>query len=200
MAEKFCDYLYGNHFNVITDSNPLTYILTTAKLDATSFRWLAALSTFSLKPVYTPGKLNADADGLSRRPLGELSNDLKSQKMRAQICQFTRDHLSDPDNINAVDQAVVTAISERHLFYSDYLDAQCGAALVETLNTSTRAVPEMYGKEGQLGESSAIPHLTEVKLASKQRTDYCFKHVIHQLECGEKPPPTLRQELPEFPL
>ncbi len=31
---------------ILTDSNPLTYLLTTAKLDATSYRWLAALSTF----------------------------------------------------------------------------------------------------------------------------------------------------------
>lgn len=49
MTEKFSDYLYGNHFTVVTDSNPLTYILTSAKLDATSYRWLAALSTFSFK-------------------------------------------------------------------------------------------------------------------------------------------------------
>lgn len=66
VAKKFGDYLYGNHFTVVMDSNPLTYILTTAKLDATSYRWLATLSTFSFKLVYRPGKQNADADGLSR--------------------------------------------------------------------------------------------------------------------------------------
>lgn len=140
-----------------------------------------------------------DADGLSRRPRGELSDDPKSQKDRERICQFTRDHISDPDNINAVDQAVVTAICERHLVCSDCSDAQGGTALVETLTTSTRAVPEIYGK-GQFGKPSAIPHLTDVELASKQRTDQCLKHVIHQLEGGEKPPPTLRKELPELPL
>lgn len=47
VTEKFSDYLYGNHFTVVTDSNPLTYILTSAKFDVTSYRWLAALSTFS---------------------------------------------------------------------------------------------------------------------------------------------------------
>lgn len=46
VTEKFCDYLYGGSFTVVTDSNPLTYILTTAKLDATSYHWLSALSTF----------------------------------------------------------------------------------------------------------------------------------------------------------
>lgn len=38
VTAKFSDYLYGTDFAVVTDSNPLTYILTSAKLDATSYR------------------------------------------------------------------------------------------------------------------------------------------------------------------
>ena len=34
-CERFHDYLYGNTFTVYTDNNPLTYVLSTAKLDAT---------------------------------------------------------------------------------------------------------------------------------------------------------------------
>lgn len=151
VAEKFCDYLFGNRFTVVTDSNPLTYILTTAKLDATSYRWLATLSTFSFKLVYRPGKQNSDADGLSRRPHGELSDDSKSQKERERICQFTRDHLSDPNDVDAVDQAVIQAICERHLVYSNNLDVNTCVTLVETLTTSTKAIPDSYGKEDQCG-------------------------------------------------
>lgn len=33
---------------LVTDNNPLTYLLTTANLDAASQRWLAALSTDNL--------------------------------------------------------------------------------------------------------------------------------------------------------
>ncbi len=51
---------------MITDSNPLNYILTSAKLDATSYRWLSALSTFSFTLYYRPGKSNLDVDALSR--------------------------------------------------------------------------------------------------------------------------------------
>ena len=32
---------------VVTDSNPVKHVLSTAKLDALSYRWLAALSTFT---------------------------------------------------------------------------------------------------------------------------------------------------------
>ena len=38
ITEKFKDYLYGGNFEVFTDNNPLTYILTSAKLDATTQR------------------------------------------------------------------------------------------------------------------------------------------------------------------
>ena len=46
VTDKFHDYLYDNTFNVVTDNNPLTYILTSAKLDATGHRWLAALGSY----------------------------------------------------------------------------------------------------------------------------------------------------------
>lgn len=68
VTEKFQDYLYGANFTVVTDNNPLTYVLTSAKLDAASHRWLAALSTFSFKLQYRAGRHNLDADYLSRRP------------------------------------------------------------------------------------------------------------------------------------
>lgn len=69
VVDKFKDYLYGNKFQVRTDNNPLTYVLTTAKLDATSHRWLASLSGFDFSLKYRSGKTNTDADALSRLPV-----------------------------------------------------------------------------------------------------------------------------------
>lgn len=68
ICEKFSDYLYGKDFTVLTDNNALTYVLTSAKLDAAGHRWLAALSTFRFIIKYRAGHTNRDADGLSRRP------------------------------------------------------------------------------------------------------------------------------------
>ena len=67
ITEKFHDYLYGAKFEVVTDNNPLTYVFTTAKLDATGQRWLAELSNYNCIISYRSGERNADADGLSRR-------------------------------------------------------------------------------------------------------------------------------------
>ena len=83
VTEKFADYLIGNKFEVITDNSPLTYILTKAKLDATSQRWVASLSRFDFSIKHKSGKLHSDADGLSRHP-NLISND----EVKA-ICQST---------------------------------------------------------------------------------------------------------------
>lgn len=68
VSEKLHDYLYGAKFTVVTDNNPLTYVLSKAKLDATGHRWLSALAPYDFNIVYRPGKLNTDADILSRYP------------------------------------------------------------------------------------------------------------------------------------
>ena len=67
VCDKFRDYLYyASKVDVYTDNNPLTYVLSTAKLDATRQRWVGELADFNLTLHYKPGRLNADADGLSR--------------------------------------------------------------------------------------------------------------------------------------
>jgi hypothetical protein len=38
VVDKLKDYLHNNEFEVRTDNNPLTYVNTTAKLDATGHR------------------------------------------------------------------------------------------------------------------------------------------------------------------
>ncbi len=57
---------------VVTDNNPLTYVLTTAKLDATGQRSIADLSNYNFTIKYRSGKKNVDADALSRQHLGEV--------------------------------------------------------------------------------------------------------------------------------
>ena len=90
ITEKFRDYLYyAPSFKVYSDDNPLAYILTSPKLDATRLRWVSELADFNFKIYYKPGRLNNDADGLSRMPLElgeyteEVSPDVISATMKA---------------------------------------------------------------------------------------------------------------------
>ena len=70
VCEQFRDYLYyAPSFTVYTDNNPLTYVLSTAKLNSTGHRWVSELADFNFEIKYRPGKVNKDADTLSRLPL-----------------------------------------------------------------------------------------------------------------------------------
>lgn len=92
ITEKFRDYLYyAPTFTVYSDNNPLTYVLSTAKLNATGSRWVAELADFHFTIRYRPGRENIDADTLSRLPLDmstlmeECSEELSSDVVGATI-------------------------------------------------------------------------------------------------------------------
>ncbi|KAK7933302.1 hypothetical protein WMY93_004198 [Mugilogobius chulae] len=197
VTEKFNDYLYGAQFTVVTDSNLLTYLLSSAKLDATSYRWLSSLSTFTFKIVYRAGRQNADADGLSRRPHPELPDDPASSKEHERVLKFVQCHLDQPVDTD-IDYPIVQAICDRQLV--------CGSpsidpvhALVLSLSANPECLPDSFTDDTQFA-SPVLPQYSPADLVTKQRSDPIIRHVIAQLERGDSPPPTLRDELPELPL
>lgn len=186
VTEKFQDYLYGSHFTVVTDSNPLTYVLTSAKLDATSHRWLAALSTFSFKLQYRAGKQNLDADALSRRRHESSDPDIDLDSLN----HFTQ-HLASSSTV--LSPAVVEAICQGCLVRT-YVEP----TLVESLSVLANAIPDAFIAD--LHGLPVVPAFSDLELQEKQNADPSIREVIHQLESGEKVPPTVREELPEIPL
>ena len=71
VMEQFHGYLspYGknrNEFVVRTNNNPLTYIFSSANLDAAGQQWVARLASYNFSLEYQKGKDNTVADFLSR--------------------------------------------------------------------------------------------------------------------------------------
>ena len=71
ITEQFHEYLspYGknrNEFVVCTNNNPLTYIFSSANLDAAGQRWVARLASYNFSLEYQKGKDNTVADFLSQ--------------------------------------------------------------------------------------------------------------------------------------
>ena len=70
VTEQFHEYLspYGKNWNEIvvhTDNSPLTYIFSSANLDAVGQHWVARLATYNFSLEYQKGKDNTVADFLS---------------------------------------------------------------------------------------------------------------------------------------
>ena len=71
VMEQFHEYLSPyrkdrNEFVVHTDNNPLTYIFSSANLDAAGQRWVAHLASYNFSLEYQKGKDNTVADFLSQ--------------------------------------------------------------------------------------------------------------------------------------
>ncbi|TKS65786.1 Retrovirus-related Pol polyprotein [Collichthys lucidus] len=200
IVEKFHDYLYGNAFTVITDNNPLTYVLKSAKLDAASYRWLAALSTFDFNIKYRAGKSNQDADGLSRRPHDALVDDPASLEEKERIKRFTSHHLSSSSDQQDLPVDAVAVVCQHHLLNG--ADSNLPSiTLVESLAIHPDAVPDTYENDEVLG-SSTLPTYSPEELQQHQRSDPIIGQVIQVLENGNETslvpdPPELKLMLKE---
>ena len=88
VTEQFHEHLspHGknrNEFVVRTDNNPLTYIFSSANLDATGQRWVARLASYNFSLEYQKGKDNTVADFLSQ--MNEQLPDKEVQEYLNQI-------------------------------------------------------------------------------------------------------------------
>jgi len=68
-ARKLRPLLQGHKVNLITDHEPLTYLLENQSLVGQQARWALILQEFDIKVVHRPGVCHQNADVLSRDPL-----------------------------------------------------------------------------------------------------------------------------------
>ena len=104
VTDRFHEYLYGATFEVYTDNNHLTYILTTAKLDATGHNRVASLGPYNFSLHYKPGKLNSDADALSR--IDWQSVGVQEVKATMDLAQVDRSVIVEPSVFQEVTENV----------------------------------------------------------------------------------------------
>ena len=65
-TKYFRPYLYGRKFTIVTDHKPLTWIFNIRDPTSRLMRWRLKLEEYEYKVVYKKGKLNSNADALSR--------------------------------------------------------------------------------------------------------------------------------------
>jgi len=126
VCEQFRDYLYyAPSFTVYTDNNPLTYVLSTAKLNSTGHRWVSELADFNFEIKYRPGKVNKDADTLSRLPL-DINQYIPSctQKTSQDVISAALSGVMAHQNGDAVWITAVSGGTEAFNLDSDLLDSR----------------------------------------------------------------------------
>lgn len=188
VTDKFFDYLYGAKFTVVTDNNPLTYVLTTAKLDAAGHRWLAALSTFDFQMQYRAGKKNQDADGLSRRPHVESGLDDSTHEEDQTIERFIA-HIAKETGDAEVSAEVVNAICQKHLAEQTgplHSEPALKPCLVECIAVDVHVIPPEYTHVDLLPGSCTLPRMSQQDWALEQQRDPAISRVISILKGGRR--------------
>ena len=169
ITEQFRDYLYyAPEFTVYTDNNPLTYVLTSAKLNATSLRWVGQLADFRFQVKYRPGKSNSDADTLSRLPLNmedymdTCCQGSISEVVQAAICSAHLQSQGDlpwltalTDSITVFDDGYSSPSIEQHV---DLRQAQVSDPVISRVVHLVKTGRRPSVKESK-GESSEVQRL-----------------------------------------
>ena len=145
VCEKFYEYLYGsNLFQVYTDNNPLTYVLSSAKLDACGQRWVAKLANYNFTIKYKSGLSNVEADALSRISWPEILADSEDLDV----------------DLNCMDTHVVNAI---------LAGSRSKTSLIESVSCSFKIIPPELSQDSDsssninwMKEQRADPNLTVI--------------------------------------
>jgi len=78
-TKTFRQYLLGRQFVIRTDVSVLQWLRTTPEQIGQQARWCEILEEFDLQIVHRFGRLNGNADAMSRRPCRQCGNDGKNK-------------------------------------------------------------------------------------------------------------------------
>lgn len=189
--------MYGVSFQVLTNNNPLTYVLTTAKLDAAGHRWLAALSLYDFDIKYRTGKTNVDADGLSRISHDCLLDDEESEELHRRVSNLMDRAAHSPVSFETLSQDVKNVICQWHhvvraaMQPTDMTEVEQNShededdehiPSVEMLLCDETTVPSSLEEPEPWSGSSTLPGLTPADWQRFQRDDVTIRHVIDLME------------------
>ena len=106
VTDQFHGYLYENTFDIYTDNNPLTYVLSTAKLDVTGCRWIAGLAHYNFHIHYKSGKSNVEADALSRIEWKKCNETIQAESIQAVVAAAIVGDLANIETVSSSMQVV----------------------------------------------------------------------------------------------
>ena len=106
ITDQFHEYLYGNTFDAYTVNNPLTYVLSTAKLYAVGHWWIAGLANYNFHIHYKYGKSNVEAHAFSRIDWEKCDETIQANSIQAIVAPAISGDLANIESMLCSVQAI----------------------------------------------------------------------------------------------
>ena len=162
---------------MFTDNNPLTYVLSSTKLDAVGHCWVAALAVYDFSLVYKQGHFNQDADALSQIQWPLILKELDHEVISA-ACQV----VSKPSTPVMDTLSLSEALINEH-FNNPMLDGLMQMiqdndwAIMQDQDTTLTWLKSKV-MNGTLGSAQALSQCPQVHPYLHHRHQFCVKSDI----------------------
>lgn len=93
-TKHFRPYLYGTKFTIVTDHKPLRWLFAIADAGSRLMRWRLKLMEYEYDIVYRAGKLNVNADALSRVEIKTITSQTEDSQI-PQLLNIDELHIED---------------------------------------------------------------------------------------------------------
>lgn len=114
-TKHFRPYLYGRHFKIVTDHKPLKWLFSIKDPGSRLMRWRLKLEEYDYEITYKAGKMNVNADALSRVQISKIEGEEKYERDKNQLkLKLHRDETGEYRHLITDDQEKRQLLKEYH--------------------------------------------------------------------------------------
>jgi len=153
-VRHFRPYLYGRRFLLVTDHKPLTWLFSIKDPGSRLARWRLKLEEYDYEIVYKPGKINKNADALSRIKINALSAE-KENLIREEFKKFEKIREESEINNNVVEAKICDLFNmPKHfsLAHSVSQDLRMSQGIANEFRKKFKRIDELLLQNKKVGE------------------------------------------------
>ena len=120
-VKHFRPYIYGRKFKIVTDHRALTWLFNVKDPGSKLIRWRLQLEEYDYQIVHKPGRVNSNADCLSRIPIHSIEHDIIKETYTDYINFYLNEDEPKMHNFSETDNLLFDS-KNTHIAYPTSID------------------------------------------------------------------------------
>ena len=169
-VKTFRPYLFGRKFQIVTDHRPLVWLFNVKDPGSRLIRWRLKLEEYDYEIVYKQGKINLNADALSRFPVNV--NNTSSVSADSMACNPTLAADNSDDSLDAAASSPSTSETyEKFLQINKQPTVSYDTVIEEHNESLLKAKCKLITYPVSLDLDESVPYCSEILNASTSQPD-----------------------------